>query len=287
MTESSISMNNDTKFVESASNHWVRLRGIVSNMRSIFNELYVKDFKNEDHGKDVITMLDRFVEIGDKINLVKHIENSFDEDLIYFLSEKWSKAKLSILEITPALQPVLTVDAKALFLAVAKGLVKQFSQSFHQQALAHVQEQEFVIETMRQAAFTDSEILEVFELLGLPTKELIASSPTLKAEITGRSYKTQSHKKQNNDPLALIAGLGFATFAAYLIYRLISTTTAPKRRKRGAADPSIDLSDMPSVMTQFYNWIEKAERIYEAADEQVHISFGIFTIFYMIHLFAD
>ena len=250
-------------------NHWLRIRGIMTNMRSIFMEMYVKDFDQSKYGSsmDIMKLLDRLLELGDKINLIKQIENNFDNDLIDFLLEKWTKTKESFTQMTPDLGNLMNMDAKVLLLTVAKGLVKQFGHRFHRQALAHVNEQDFIIRTMRTSGFKDEEILSVFNLLDLPTKELISTSNSLTSEDAFTGRQMGYYQRQQHDPITLLAGLGFATFGAYLIYRLLSTTAAAAagggRSSSDIFSISMSLSDMPGTLTKIYDWLDNAKSVYD------------------------
>ncbi|XP_050692703.1 uncharacterized protein LOC126983699 [Eriocheir sinensis] len=70
---------------------------------------------------------------------------------------------------------------------------------------------------------------------------------------------------QGFDPFVLLAGLAFATFLAYLIYRLLSSTAGGGRREAPDVTLALDLSDLPGVMNNLYSWLEGAKEQYEDA----------------------
>lgn len=70
---------------------------------------------------------------------------------------------------------------------------------------------------------------------------------------------------QGFDPFVLLAGLAFATFLAYLIYRLLSSTSGGRKREAPDMSLALDMSDLPGVMNNLYSWIEGAKEQYEGA----------------------
>lgn len=274
------------KFVEENEtniNHWMRIRAIVENMKSIFLQTYGENSRDK---LEILNMLDKMMEIGDKINAIRNIEDTFDNNLLEFLKSKWIDMKSDIISSNPVLNALLSIDGKILLLEIAKGLVRQFGQTFHKQAFAHIREQDFVIETMRQSGFKDSEIYEVFDLLDLPKDLLVSSSETLQTQfegqyrffgaVQGRGGGHGGHggghggyySMMKKDPLLLLAGLAFAIFAAYVIYRLLSSTPAPAKRSSDIFN-TLTLTDMPEFVTKVYSWLENAEKLYRSSDEVI------------------
>ncbi|KAL7632504.1 UNVERIFIED_CONTAM: hypothetical protein RMT77_017167 [Armadillidium vulgare] len=266
---------------DASVNSWIRIKSIIENMKSLFKKTYGEDTNEKN---EILEMIDKMIIIGDKINLVKNIEDSFDKDLLNFLYEKWSNIQDSVLKSNPLLKTMLTLDGKVLLLSIARGLVRQFGKAFHQQALVHLNEQEFIINTMRSSGFQDSEIYDVFKLLDLPTKLLLQTTQNItKSEtVEGRGFfkfggmfghggghgNTGGYgSMMKSDPLILLAGLAFATFAAYLCYRLLSSTPPVEKRGFDGSSLSLYLSDIPVMMTNLHTWIEGSEQRYEAPED--------------------
>ena len=80
------------------------------------------------------------------------------------------------------------------------------------------------------------------------------------------------------DPFILLAGLGFATFAAYIIYRLLSSTMRRKRSLSNQDLLALDLSDIPVILNNLSNWVMKAQDLYE--NDAVRSYFYLFFAFY-------
>lgn len=67
---------------------------------------------------------------------------------------------------------------------------------------------------------------------------------------------------QSFDPFVLLAGLAFATFLAYLIYRLLSSTSGGRRREVPDMSLALDLTDLPGVVGNLFSWLENTEAAY-------------------------
>ncbi|CAL4183178.1 unnamed protein product, partial [Meganyctiphanes norvegica] len=77
------------------------------------------------------------------------------------------------------------------------------------------------------------------------------------------------------DPFILLAGLAAAAFLAYIIYRLLSSTM--RRRRSEDHGLGLDLSDLPEVMNNMYNWLENTDDKYgyqQEGDDRLEEGFG-------------
>ncbi|XP_045120242.1 uncharacterized protein LOC123509775 [Portunus trituberculatus] len=272
---------------EGYEDHWVRVKGIYENMRSILQQMYPMEGNDPTPG---LPLLDRFISFGNHVYFLKNVVSSFDSDLLEYLSAKWSEVKASLMPTHPLLQAVLSSSVRDFGWGILMALLRQFGGILQQQAFTHIREIEFVVELMMSSGFKDEEVREVFLLLGLPTAVIDDGvearqmagygAYTLDKSggyghsggyggggYSGGGYGGYGHV-QSFDPFVLLAGLAFATFLAYLIYRLLSTTTANGRALSGTI-LTLDMSDVPVGMGNLYSWLEEAKGRYEGAGKSV------------------
>ncbi|CAL4087945.1 unnamed protein product, partial [Meganyctiphanes norvegica] len=300
--ESSVSYTNTTEWNKQVhEQHWTRFKGIVGNMKSILMQMYSPETEEE---KAVFMIFDKVIEFGDNVNLINRVYDTFDHELLEFLGHKWVDIKDTVVNSSPVIKTIVSLETGSLSETMVMGLLKQLGHMLHSQAFQHLGETDFVIELMRQTGFKDLEISEVFKLLDIETNLLETSNSddfeSRQLNRNGYNYDTLEksggyghsgggggyggyqaqgyggYGMQGIDPFVLLAGLAFATFLAYLIYRLLSSTA----KKRGVPDMSLalDMSDLPEVMNNIYNWLEKSEEKYgfnyEMEEESIEESFG-------------
>nr|XP_045620286.1 uncharacterized protein LOC123771687 [Procambarus clarkii] len=267
--------------------HWARIKSILGNMKSILEQMYPAENSNE---KVTFSFIDKAMAVGDKVHLLQRMQDTFDNDLLGFLRSKWESIRDTVVNSHPILQVATSSSTRELGKHLMMGAVRQLGHLLHSQAFTHLSELDFVTELMRSSGFKDLEIHEVFNLLGLPTdivenvmpeaRQLGYSSTVEKSGGYGHSGGAGGYGggqmggygqmgggyMQSFDPFVLLAGLAFATFLAYLIYRLLSSTAAGRRREAPDISLALDLSDLPEVVGNLYNWLENTENTY-AADE--------------------
>ncbi|XP_068233082.1 uncharacterized protein [Palaemon carinicauda] len=257
--------------------YWTRVKGIVGNMKSILEQMYPPQSEEE---KRTFSVFDKAIAFGDNINVLNKIRKTFDHELVGFLGQKWTDIKDRVVNGSPLLKFILSMNTRNITKNFMMALIQQLGHLLHQQAFTHLSEMDFVTELMRSSGFKDIEIQQVFQLLDLPTDTIGNEISEAEARQLG-GYSGYNVEKsggyghsggggyggggggymQSFDPFVLLAGLAFATFLAYLLYRLLSSTTG---RKRDIPDISLalDLSDLPDVVGNIYSWLEKAEEKY-------------------------
>ncbi|KAK4309134.1 hypothetical protein Pmani_019239 [Petrolisthes manimaculis] len=266
--------------------HWSRIKSILENMKSILQEMYPPGTSGE---KLTFSVFDKVIAFGNEVHVLNRMRQTFDGDLLDYLYHKWEDMKISVIARYPLLGVVLSMLTKDMdHQGLLLYLVQQLGVILQQQAFAHMSELDFVTELMRSSGFKDPEIYQVFKMLNLST----ATVETIELEAQeGRQFNWGVDKTggygggsgggygmagggygggggggggymQSFDPFVLLAGLAFATFLAYLIYRLLSSTTGGKRREAPDMSLALDLSDIPSVVSNLITWLENSEAEY-------------------------
>ncbi|KAG7162962.1 hypothetical protein Hamer_G001993 [Homarus americanus] len=266
--------------------YWARIKGIFGNMKSILEQMYPPETKNE---KFSFSFFDKAIALGDKVHFLNQMQGTFDHGLLGFLSHKWEDVKENIINSHPIFKFVASSSSQQMGRNFMIALVRKVGHILHRQAFTHLSELDFVTELMRSSGFKDFEIHQVFGLLDLPTDSL-RDNETLTAESRQLGYNLGLDKSggyghsggaggyggggggygggggggymQSFDPFVLLAGLAFATFLAYLIYRLLSSTAAARRREVPDVSLALDLSDLPDVVGNLYTWLENTENLY-------------------------
>lgn len=264
---------------QAPQDHWTRLKSILGNMRGILE----REFPGSDSDdKLTFEVLDKIISFGDKMDILKRLNKTFNNGLVNFLSQKWIDISESIINGSPVLKALFSVSSNNLSSSLFMPLLKGVGHLFQNNALKHLEDLDFVTDLMRSSGFQDIEINEVFNLLDINTTSTFDDN---NLQVEGRQYGNSFMEKsggyghsggygggggyashggggymmQTIDPFVLLAGLAFATFLAFLLFRLLSQTTG-KRRSVPDMSLNLDLSDMPEVMTNLYNFLDTAEK---------------------------
>lgn len=280
------------EFEEVPQEYWARIKGIVGNMKSILEQMYPPQTDDE---KRTFSVFDKAIAFGDNINVLNKIRKTFDNELLGFLGQKWTNIKDIAVNRVPMLKLLLSTDTRQITRNFMMALIQQIGHLLHQQAFTHLSELDFVTELMRSSGFKDFEIQQVFQLLDLPTEAIDNEITDEEGRQLGNlgGYGGYNLEKsggygqssggyggggggyggggggymQSFDPFVLLAGLAFATFLAYLIYRLLSST-AGRKRDMPDISLSLDLSDLPDVVGNLYSWLEKTEEKYGGYEDE-------------------
>lgn len=280
------SNENETSVVEAREGvlqeHWVRIKSIFGNMKSILEQMYPSGGSD----KMSFSVFDKAIAFGDQMHLLGLMRDTFDGELLAFLMRKWEDVQDNLFNSYPLLKVLISSNTRDIGTNLLMALVRQVGHVLHNQAFTHISELDFVTELMRSSGFKDEEIYEVFKLLDLPTYT-VENNEALAQESRQASFGSYTLDKsggyghsgggggyggggygggygymQSFDPFVLLAGLAFATFLAYLIYRLLSSTTAARRREVPDISLALDLSDLPGVVGNIHSWLEKTENRY-------------------------
>lgn len=261
--------------------HWTRLKSILGNMRGILEREFTV---GNDDNKLTFGIIDRIIAFGDKMDILKRLNKTFNNGLLKYLTHKWMDISENIVNSSPVLKTILSSTSENLSNNLFLPLLGGVGHFFQSSALKHLEDLNFVTELMRSSGFQDIEISEVFKLLDLNGTSLVDEDDLL---VEGRHYSKGFMEKsggyghsdggyghggggymshggggymmQTIDPFVLLAGLAFATFLAFLLFRLLSQTTG-KRRSVPDMSLNLDLSDMPEVMTNLYNFLDTADK---------------------------
>ncbi|KAF2369140.1 hypothetical protein FHG87_000096 [Trinorchestia longiramus] len=261
--------------------HWTRLKSILINMRGIIESEFPSSGTDEQFA---FSILDKIISFGDNVEVIKRLGSIFDSNLTAFLGERWSEILENVVSASPVLNSILSIDTFDLTNSLMTPLLTGIGSLFKDKALVHLSDLTFVSNLMKSSGFEDVEIEEVFSLLGLTSDE--ENKDVL---IEGRQYNSFAEKSggyghsgggggyghgggggymshggggymmQTIDPFVLLAGLAFASFLAFLLFRLLSQTTG-RRRSIPDMNINLDLSDTPEVMTNLFNFLESAEK---------------------------
>lgn len=259
-------------------NHWTRLKSILMNMRGILE----REFPSFDSNQTLpFAVLDKVINVGDNIDILKRLNDLFDTDMINFVSQKWIDISNNIINGSPVLKTFFSATRTDLTNSSMLPILKGIGHLFQNNALKHMQDLDFVSNLMKSSGFHDMEIAEVFSLLDLQDQPTVDNNLLVEGRQYGNTLMEKSggyghssggyghashggggYMMQTIDPFVLLAGLAFATFLAFLLFRLLSQTTG---RRRSVPDMSLnlDLSDTPEVMTNFFHFLDTAEKRFE------------------------
>ena len=217
--------------------YWDRLKVILGNLKSILRDMNGDNIVGMN---EVFDTIDKVINFGDKINVVGLVKNSFDPELLEFLEIRWNNTKNDFISSYPLVNSLVANTNSAFPKMILVELIRKVAGFLKNQAFLHLHEADFVINIMKSSGFKLDEIKEVFYLLDLSPPELKEDNVMFEDE--GRSYSSNSRYSDYDisrtggyghsgghggymmaqmDPFVLLAGLAFATFAAYLIYRLV------------------------------------------------------------------
>ncbi|KAK3872981.1 hypothetical protein Pcinc_022003 [Petrolisthes cinctipes] len=148
--------------------NWHRIKGIVSNMKSILSKLYVDD----DDDTDVpLSFFDKMFTLGDYFSLAIDIYSSLDPSLKDYLNFIYSKVKEEVRKSHPLLSQAIAKlpDYDEVWGKVMPWVLVQTGHILHYQALTFINELDFVEELLASSGFLPEEVRFIFELLDLPS----------------------------------------------------------------------------------------------------------------------
>ena len=268
-------IENDTEILKhtvfrDSRRYWTRFKGILENMKSVIKEEFSSDTEDE---RIIILVIDQFIMMVDSVNVLNTIKKVINPNLMNFLNQKYEKAKEKLLDSSPIGRIVAAFfEQDSLSTDVIYGLAKKLASEYGAKKLKQFTDLTFISDLMKKSGFLENEISQVFQLLDLNrAEEDNQVLPRYGYNINCQGYGHGGMGYGGGgymtslDPFVLLAGLAFATFLAFLIFRLLSN---PPGKKRSAVDLSLnlDLSDVPNLMSNLTALVEKAEEIYGHED---------------------